>query len=282
MLASGILFTNETAAPIEWQFVKLCAERVDTMTLEAFFKQHPKVALGFSGGVDSSFLLHAAKKYGADVRPYFIKTQFQPDFELQDAHRLAEEMQVPLTVLHMDALKNTEAAKNDADRCYHCKKWLFGYLKDAALSDGYTVLIDGNNASDDTGDRPGMKAAEELEVLSPLRLCGLTKADVRRHSKEAGLFTWNKPAYACLATRVPTGTKITAGYINMVGDAEKVLAALGFWDFRVRLLGEAARIQVQEAQMEKLLEKRAEIIEALPSFSAVLLDLMPRPENVVK
>ena len=173
------------------------------MELQDFFHEHPKAALGFSGGVDSSYLLWAARQCGADVRPYYIKTSFQPEFEFEDAKRLCREIGAELTVLELDALSDPAVAANPADRCYHCKRNLFGTLAARALADGYTLLLDGTNASDDAGDRPGMRALRELSVRSPLRECGLTKAFIRARSREAGLFTWDKPAYACLATRVP-------------------------------------------------------------------------------
>ena len=252
------------------------------MTLERFFAAHPKVALGFSGGVDSSYLLYAAQRYGADVKPYFIKTVFQPQFELKDAARLAEQLGVHLEVLSADILQTAEVARNGARRCYHCKRELFDRLRAAALADGYGVLLDGSNASDDAGDRPGMQALEELEVLSPLRLCGITKTEVRRLSREAGLFTWNKPAYACLATRVPAGTAITEEDLSRVEKAEEFLFSLGFSDFRGRLMGEntrAARVQLPESQMQSALHAREKIIAGLSGFSAVLLDLAPRPQE---
>lgn len=168
------------------------------MTLQEFFTEHPKAALGFSGGVDSSYLLYAGIKAGADIRPYFIKTAFQPEFELEDAKRLCAQLGAELYIIELDALANPDVVKNPANRCYYCKTGLFGTLQQRAKADGYTVLLDGTNASDDAGDRPGMKALTEMSVLSPLRLCGLTKAQIREFSREAGLFTWDKPAYACL------------------------------------------------------------------------------------
>ena len=180
------------------------------MTLEQFFQENPRCALGFSGGVDSAYLLYAGVKARADIRPYFIKTAFQPVFELADAQKLAAGLGVEVTVLELDALADPRVAANPADRCYYCKQNLFRTLKDRAIADGYPVLLDGTNASDEAGDRPGMRALAELSVRSPLRECGLTKAEIRARSREAGLFTWDKPAYACLATRVPAGEAITA------------------------------------------------------------------------
>ena len=248
------------------------------MTLETFFQTVPRAAAAFSGGTDSAFLLWAAKHCGCDIRAYYVKTAFQPDFELADARRLCRALSIPLTVLEADILAVPGAAANGPDRCYHCKRALFSLLREAARRDGYDLLLDGTNASDDAGDRPGMRALRELEVRSPLRECGLTKDEVRLRSRQAGLFTWDKPAYACLATRVPTGTPITAPDLEKVERAEEALAALGFSDFRVRLVHGAARLQVTRAQLPLALEKRRDLLAALGSdFSQVLLDLEVRP-----
>lgn len=247
------------------------------MTLEEFFAQNPRTAVAFSGGTDSALVLWAAGRYGQQVRAYYVHTVFQPAFELADAQKLAAELGVPLTVVEADVLAVPEAAANGPRRCYYCKRALFTTLWQRAREDGYTVLLDGTNASDDAGDRPGMQALRELEVRSPLRECGLTKAEVRRMSKEAGLFTWDKPAYACLATRIPTGTAITREALEKVERGENALFRLGFTDFRVRLMGDAARIQVPADQMERAIALRGEIIQALGTdFSAVLLDLAGR------
>ena len=180
------------------------------MDLNEFFKEHNKVALAFSGGVDSSYLLYAAIKSGAQVRAYYVNAAFQPQFELDDATRLAKQLNADMKVLTADVLSNETVVQNPADRCYHCKNVIFNMILAEAKKDGFTVLMDGTNASDAEGDRPGMRALRELCVYSPLRICGLTKAEIRRRSKEAGLFTWDKPAYACLATRIPTNERITA------------------------------------------------------------------------
>lgn len=247
------------------------------MTLQEFFTEHPKAALGFSGGVDSSYLLYAGIKAGADIRPYFIKTAFQPEFELEDAKRLCAQLGAELHIIKLDALANPDVVKNPPNRCYYCKTGLFGTLQARAKADGYTVLLDGTNASDDAGDRPGMKALTEMSVLSPLRLCGLSKAQIRELSREAGLFTWDKPAYACLATRVPTGEAITEALLARVEGAEQVLFSLGFTDFRVRVFYDAARVQLKPAQMQQALSRRSEILENMkPYFKIVLLDLNGR------
>ncbi len=247
------------------------------MHLNEFFAAHPKAAIGFSGGVDSAYLLWAAVNAGADVRPYFIKTAFQPEFELEDAKRLTQQLGVELTVIELNILAHKEVAANPADRCYHCKRALFSALKDQAIQDGYTLLLDGTNASDDASDRPGMRALTELEVRSPLRECGLTKDEIRRLSKEAGLFTWNKPAYACLATRMPTGDVLTEDWLTKIEAAEDKLYKLGFSDLRVRVFHGAARIQLPKMQMGIAFEQWEEISTALkPYFETVLLDLKGR------
>ena len=247
------------------------------MELRDFFQECPKVALGFSGGVDSAYLLYAALDHGAQVRPYFIKTAFQPQFELEDACRLCAQLGVELTVVELDVLQVPGVVENPPDRCYHCKRALFGRLRQQAQADGYTVLIDGTNASDDAGDRPGMRALGELSVRSPLRECGITKAQVRALSKEAGLFTWDKPAYACLATRVPTGEAITPETLRKVEAAEEALFSLGYSDLRVRVFHGAARLQLPGQQLEQAAKEREAISQALaPWFDTVLLDLKER------
>ena len=247
------------------------------MTLEQFFQENPRCALGFSGGVDSAYLLYAGVKAGADIKPYFIKTAFQPAFELADAQKLAEGLGVEVTVLELDALADPRVAANPADRCYYCKQNLFRTLKERAIADGYPVLLDGTNASDEAGDRPGMRALAELSVRSPLRECGLTKAEIRARSREAGLFTWDKPAYACLATRVPAGEAITADLLARVEGAEDALFRLGYTDFRVRVFHSATRLQLPRGQMERAVREAEDIQAALkPYFTPILLDLEGR------
>lgn len=247
------------------------------MTLQDFFRANPKAALAFSGGTDSAYLLWAASQWAVDVKAYYVHSPFQPAFELSDAKRLAEELHMPMTVLEADVLSVPGAAANGPDRCYHCKTALFTLLKNAALADGYTLLIDGTNASDDAGDRPGMRALKELAVRSPLRECSVTKAEVRQRSKDAGLFTWDKPAYACLATRVPTGTAITPEALTAVEGAENALATLGYRDFRVRLFHGAAKLELTEGDFMRAAGEREAVKAALsPWFGTVLLDCNTR------
>lgn len=247
------------------------------MTLSDFFREYPRAALAFSGGVDSAYLLYEAVQHQADIRPYFIKTDFQPAFELADARRLAKELGVELTVIEYDILDNPLIRANPADRCYYCKRTLFSRLRQAAIDDGYDMLLDGTNASDDADDRPGMKALKELEIRSPLRECGLTKADIRQRSKQAGLFTWDKPAYACLSTRIPTDQPLSAALLRNVEMAEDALREMGFSDFRVRVFHGAARLQLPERQWPQAMKQRDALLQALkPYFSVTMLDLEVR------
>lgn len=247
------------------------------MTLQEFFRENPRAALAFSGGVDSAYLLYAAQQCGAQIRAYYVRTAFQPLFELEDARRLAEQLHADMRELTVDILADDTVRTNPADRCYHCKRLIFSEILREAEQDGFTVLMDGTNASDDADDRPGMRALRELSVRSPLRECGLTKPEIRKRSREAGLFTWDKPAYACLATRIPTGVEITADRLERTERAEAYLSALGFQDFRVRISGDAARIQVKETQLSLVLEQREAILEELKkAYTDVWLDLEVR------
>ena len=236
------------------------------MTLTEFFSAHPKAALAFSGGVDSAYLLYAGLQAGADIRPYYVKTQFQPRFEYEDAMRLCRELGAEPRVLRLDALCSENVVRNGADRCYHCKINIMSTILTAAAEDGYALLLDGTNASDDAGDRPGMRALRELEILSPLRLCGLTKPEIRRLSREAGLFTWDKPAYACLATRVKTGEPITNERLAAIEESEDYLFSKGYTDFRVRTAGKTALLQFPAEQLERAKREQAEISNRLGAF----------------
>lgn len=247
------------------------------MNLAEFFQTYPKVALAFSGGCDSSYLLGVAKKYGIAIKPYFVKSAFQPQFELEDALRLGQELAIDITVLTIDVLADEQITANPPNRCYYCKQQIMNLIKTKSRADGYSVLIDGTNASDDISDRPGMQAAQEAGILSPLRLSGITKNEVRQLSKELNLFTWNKPAYACLATRIPTNQQLSASILEAVEKSENELRNLGFTDFRIRIYHDAARLQLKEAEMLSALQQKESIVQKLqPYFKIILLDLVGR------
>lgn len=248
------------------------------MELSEFFARNPKTALAFSGGADSSFLLYAGMRYGKEIKAYYVRTAFQPEFEYQDALRLAASLGAQLEVITLDVLSQPQVTANPANRCYYCKQVIFSSILEHARNDGFSVLLDGTNASDAEGDRPGMRALRELSVRSPLRECGLTKARIRELSREAGLFTWDKPAYACLATRIPTGMEITKENLARTEWAETRLTALGFRDFRVRTTREEqAKLQLREEDFPRLLQNREAIAGELKQrYRGVLLDLEAR------
>ena len=251
------------------------------MTIKEFFLENPKVAIAFSGGVDSAYLLYVAKQYAKEVRAYYVKSEFQPVFELEDAKRLARELEADLRILSLSALELPGVKENLADRCYYCKQGIFGAIWNAAREDGHTVLLDGTNASDDALDRPGMKALKELAVRSPLRECGLTKTQIRQLSKEAGLFTWDKPAYACLATRIRTNEPITREKLAATEAAEEYLFSLGFRDFRVRMQGGQAKIQLLEEQWDLMQQVRKKVLDELKKFyESVTIDLETRKPSL--
>ena len=247
------------------------------MELEQFWMAHPTAAIAFSGGVDSAYLLYSAVKAGAQVKAYYVKSPFQPQFELEDAQKLAAQLGFPMEILPLDVLRVPHVKENPQNRCYYCKQALFTAIMRKAYSDGFSLLLDGTNASDQVADRPGMQALKELSVRSPLRECGLTKAQIRRRSKDAGLFTSDKPAYACLATRIPTGEEITPEKLRQTEAAESFLMELGLRDFRVRFREDAALIQVTQRDLQTVLEHRETIVNRLKEdYRSVMLDLEVR------
>ena len=145
------------------------------MNLTQFWQTNPKAAIAFSGGVDSAYLLYSAVQSGAEVKAYYAKTAFQPAFELEDAKKLANQLGARMEILSLDVLSVPNVAENPKNRCYYCKTALFSAISAAAKKDGFSLLLDGTNASDEVSDRPGMQALRELCVRSPLRECGLTK-----------------------------------------------------------------------------------------------------------
>lgn len=247
------------------------------MQIQDFFTKNPVCAVAFSGGVDSAYLLYAASAYGQRTAAYFIKTPFQPDFELADAQQVVSQLGAELTVLEFDILSVPEVSANPQDRCYYCKRALFIHLLEAAGADGFPLVLDGCNASDDASDRPGMRALRELGVRSPLRECGITKSDIRRLAQEARLPVWNKPSYACLATRIPAGTTITREDLDRIACGENLLMSLGFSDFRLRLRGGNALLQVRGEQMDLARRLLPEVNAKLAmDFREITLDSTPR------
>lgn len=248
-----------------------------TKEIEDFFKLHKNITVAFSGGVDSAVLLFLAKKYAQSVCAVYVKSDFQPQFELEDAKKLCLDLNTELNVIELDVLGNDEINANPADRCYYCKKDMFTSIIAFADINAAGQVVEGTNFSDDVSDRPGYKALNELGVLSPLRSCGYTKSDIRRLAFENGIFVHNKPSYACLATRVPTGTQITKDILHKTEGAENELFNLGFTDFRIRYLNGAAKIQVKDDQLGLALKNKDIIINKLnPYYDDILLDLKGR------
>ena len=206
-----------------------------------------------------------------------MKSVFQPELEFNDAKKLAELTGCNICVIRADVLSDDTVAANPPDRCYYCKQHIMGAITEAAKADGYDAVCDGTNASDDADDRPGFKALAEYNIISPLRECGLTKQDIRKASKEAGLPTWNKPAYACLATRILTGEKITEEKLAVTEKAESILYNMGFRDFRVRMRGNNALCQFVSGQLAEALKREEEIKKALSElYEEVNFDVSPR------
>lgn len=240
------------------------------MNLNDFFAKNNKIALAFSGGVDSAYLMYEAIRHGVDVKAYYVKSQFQPAFEFNDATKLAKELGCEMKIIDIDVLSCKEIKSNPSNRCYYCKKKIFESIKNAAKDDGYEIIVDGTNASDDFNDRPGMRVMDELKIISPLRLSGLTKDDVRLASKKAGLWTFDKPSYSCLATRVESGIELDKDILSKVEKSEGILNKLGFKDYRVRTDGRNARLELTADDMLLAVEKRKEIVASLKEYFEII------------
>ncbi|MCL2844575.1 MAG: ATP-dependent sacrificial sulfur transferase LarE [Chitinivibrionia bacterium] len=244
------------------------------MQLSEFFNDPPAFAVAVSGGVDSSYLICAAKKAGVSVKGYYVKSQFQPQFETEDVLRLAKEFSLNIEIIEADVLSDRTVCQNPPDRCYYCKKLIFSKIIQKANADGFSLVCDGTNASDDIADRAGIRALQEFGVKSPLRICGISKDEIREYSRELGLFTAEKPAYACLATRVKTGQKIDEKVLKKIENCETKLFALGFTNFRVRVIGDCARLQINSRDFSLLASKQEYVSQILcEEFSDVVLDL---------
>jgi uncharacterized protein len=233
--------------------------------------------IGFSGGVDSTLLYAVAVEVLGDLALAVTATsKTYPERELNEAGELAERIGGRHIVIVSEELDIPEFRDNPRNRCYYCKKELFGKLKAIAEQEGLGFVLDGTNI-DDAGDhRPGRTAAGELQVRSPLEEAGFTKQDIRDLSCEMGLPTWDKPAFACLSSRFPYGTSITPERVDQVGAAEESLRALGFRTLRVRYHGSVARIELGEAEFElatgNLRDDVVRLVKAA-GFTYVALDL---------
>lgn len=245
--------------------------------LAEILSAHSRAAVAFSGGVDSAYLLYALKVCGVDATAYYVKSAFQPQFELDHARKLQAELNFPMTVISLDILSQDSIRENPENRCYLCKKTIISEIVKQAAIHGISPIMDGSNFDDNPADRPGMRALDELSVLSPLRLAGLSKDAIRRLSRDANLFTWDKPAYACLATRVPSGYPLSHTILDKIEQAEITLFSLGFSDLRLRITNTGALLQLPAGQHENAAQKMEEISARLrPFFPSVTLDETPR------
>lgn len=222
--------------------------------LLALISAQGRAAVAFSGGVDSSFLCYAAgKALGTGAVAVTILSPMLPRSEIDGASAFARKLGMEHILIQEPEI-DEEVAANPQDRCYFCKKIEFGRILDAARERGIHAVLDGSNL-DDLGDyRPGLRALEELHILSPLREAGLTKQDIRELSRRFNLPTWDKPAFACLASRIPYGERIDREKLSRIEQGEDALRAAGFRQFRVRSHGTIARIEVAPEERSRFFD----------------------------
>lgn len=246
--------------------------------LKEMLGRFDEAIVAFSGGVDSTFLAGVA---GEVLGDYLVAVTVTAPFiskrEVEEAKAFAESRGIRHEIVDVDMDAIDHFTVNPPDRCYHCKKAIFAAIAGAAGKFGIDIVMDASNMEDALDYRPGMKALEELGVISPLREAGLTKQEIRELSRERGYPNWDKPASACLASRIPYGEEITAGKLRRVEEAEAFLAAEGFAVCRVRSHGDLARIEVAPEMIGPLMEasSRARIAGRLKElgFRYVTVDI---------
>lgn len=246
--------------------------------LKEHLKSMDRVIIAFSGGVDSTFLLKAASLSGLEsILAVTGISDSIPREESAFAKEIARSLNVTHRAIITEELKDGNYAGNPPDRCYYCKKELFGRLRKIAEEDNFPYILDGTNADDARDWRPGNRAAREEGVESPLLQAGLGKDEIRELSRSLGLPTWDKPATPCLSSRLPYGQKITAAALERVNKAESFIRAFGIKELRVRSLSETARIEVLPEDFPKLMVSaaREKIIHYLKSlgYTYITLDL---------
>jgi pyridinium-3,5-biscarboxylic acid mononucleotide sulfurtransferase len=237
-----------------------------------------RVIVAFSGGADSAYLAWAARQVlGANALAMTADSASLPESHKRDAEAFVRQFGIAHEYVETHEFDNPDYLRNDANRCFHCKDELFTVLEQVGGERGYQHIIYGVNA-DDLGDyRPGQNAAQQHRVAAPLADAGLTKAEIRELSRQAGLPTWDRPASACLSSRIPYGTAVTAENVKTVESGEEALKAMGFRQFRVRFHGEIVRIEIAPDELAKALtlemaRRFTEIFKAI-GFHYVTLDL---------
>lgn len=216
-----------------------------------------RLAVAFSGGTDSAFLLKVCEDTLEKNNVLAITADFEGflQHDLKESQRFTKELGVRHKIVKLTVLDIPDIANNPPNRCYYCKKEILSAVISAANDEGYDNIAEGSNISDIGDFRPGMKAVEEMGIKSPLKSAGLTKEEVREASRKLELYTWDKPSAACLFSRFPYGEKITLEKVKRVSDAEEILSAEGFSQFRVRSHGNLARIEVLPGEIDKFLER---------------------------
>jgi uncharacterized protein len=245
--------------------------------LNAYFQPLGRVTVAYSGGVDSTLVLKAAlDALGSEnVTALLAVSPSLPQSEKDEASALAQQLGARLELLTTQEVNDPAYQANAPNRCYFCKDHVYRALRQYAEQHGIAHVLDGMNAEDTLDVRPGRAAARELQILSPLHDLGFSKQDVRYFAKALGLPNWNKPAAACLASRVPYGTSVTPKLLSQIERAEAALFDLGFRELRVRHHGDVARLEVPEADLIHSLQEREAITTALRAtgYTYITLDL---------